>query len=73
MQKTSCWLWHAIDHDSGDVVVCVFGTCRSEVLGVFWVLLEGLVLNVVVVFFDGIFVYRGVVSIPVLCMGEWNM
>ncbi|MDR0460133.1 MAG: hypothetical protein LBH62_01655 [Nitrososphaerota archaeon] len=34
-KKTLCWLWYAINHDSGGIVVCVFGARKSEVLKVF--------------------------------------
>jgi len=71
-KKTSCWLWYAVNCDDGDVVVCVFGTRKSEVLGEFWVLLCGLNLAVVGVFSDDNFVYREIMSSSVLQIGERN-
>jgi len=41
-KKTPCWLWHAIDHDNGEIVAYVFGTHKSEVLGELWALLKGM-------------------------------
>jgi IS1 family transposase len=60
-KKTPCWLWHAIDHDAGDIVVYVFGTRESEMLEALGALLNGLNLNVVGVFFDDDFAYHGVI------------
>jgi insertion element IS1 protein InsB len=44
-KKTLCWLWHAIDHDNGEIVAYVFGTRKSEVLREFWALLKGIELG----------------------------
>jgi IS1 family transposase len=54
-------LWHVIVHDTGDIVACVFGARESEVLEEFWVLLNGLDLNIVGVFFDDNFAYYEVI------------
>jgi IS1 family transposase len=35
-KKTPCWLWHAIDHDTDDIVAYVFGTRESEMLKELW-------------------------------------
>jgi insertion element IS1 protein InsB len=71
-KKTPCWLWHAIDHDNGDIVAYVFGTRKSEVLRELWVLLEGLELRIVAVFSDDNFAYHEVVSGDILHTGKRN-
>jgi IS1 family transposase len=56
----------------GDIVACVFGMREGEMLEEFWVLLNGLDLNVVGVFFDDIFAYYGVMAVDILCTGKWS-
>jgi IS1 family transposase len=71
-KKTPCWLWHAINHDNGEIVVYVFGTRKSEVLKEFWTLLSGLNLTIVGVFSDGNFSYHEVISSSILHTGKRN-
>jgi len=35
-KKTSCWLWYAINHDTGEIIVYVFGTRRMGCCKSFW-------------------------------------
>jgi hypothetical protein len=53
-------------------VAYVFGTRESEMLKELGVLLNGLNLNMVGVFFDDNFVYHGVIAVDILCTGKWN-
>ncbi|MDR0460162.1 MAG: IS1 family transposase [Nitrososphaerota archaeon] len=71
-KKTPCWLWHAINPDNGDIVAYVFGTRKSEVLKEFWVLLNGLNLDVVGVFSDDIFAYHEIMPKAILHTGKRN-
>jgi len=36
---TPCWLWHAIDHDTGDIVAFALGSRENSVLIKLWELL----------------------------------
>ncbi|MDR1993341.1 MAG: hypothetical protein LBQ98_07620 [Nitrososphaerota archaeon] len=71
-KKTPCWLWHAIDHDTGDIVAYVFGTRSSETLEELGALLKGLNLNIVGVFFDDNFTYHEVIPADILRTDKWN-
>ena len=33
---TPCWLWHAIDHDTGDVIAFVIGSRKQEMCQRLW-------------------------------------
>jgi len=70
LQKTPCWLWHAINHNNGDIVAYVFGTRKSEVLRELWSLLLGLNLNIVSVFSDDNFSYHEVMPGSILRTGK---
>ena len=65
-------MWHAINHDNGDIVAYVFGTRKSEVLEELWALLCGLNLTIVGVFSDDNFAYHEIISSSILQTGERN-
>ena len=71
-KKTPCWLWHAINHDNGDIVAYVFGTRKSEMLRELWTLLKGLKLDIVAVFSDDNFAYHEIIPRDILCTGKRN-
>jgi len=50
-KKTPCWLWHVINHDTGEIIAYVFGT-EHEVLQELLFLLSKLNVEVVSVFSD---------------------
>ncbi|MCL2287724.1 MAG: IS1 family transposase [Candidatus Bathyarchaeota archaeon] len=71
-KKTPCWLWHAINHDTGEIIAYVFGTREHEVLQKLLKLLSGLNVEITVVFFDDNFVYHDAIPANVLCTGKRN-
>ena len=71
-KKTPCWLWHAINHDTGEIIAYVFGTREHEVLQTLLKLLSGLNVEITVVFFDDNFAYHDVIPANVLCTGKRN-
>jgi insertion element IS1 protein InsB len=71
-KKTPCWLWHAINHDTGEIIVYVFGAREHEVLQKLLALLSGLSVEITVVFLDDNFAYHDAISRGILCTGERN-
>ena len=71
-KQTPCWLWHAINRDTGEIIAYVFGTREHEVLQKFLALLSFLNVDVEVVFSDGNFAYHDAILKNVLFTGERN-
>ena len=71
-KKTPCWLWHAINHDTGEIVAYVFGTREYEVLQKLWGLLLGLRVEIVAVFSDDNFAYHEIIPKNILHTGKRN-
>jgi IS1 family transposase len=60
-KKTSCWLWHDMNHDTGELIVYVFGTRGREVLQKLLTLLSKLNVEIVTMFFFFFFAYFDVI------------
>lgn len=71
-KNTSCWLWHAIDHDTGAVVAYVLGTREEEMLWQLWEMLSELNIIFVSVYSDNNFAYRNVIPQNILVTGKKN-
>jgi len=71
-KKTPCWLWHAINHESGEVVAFVFGTREHDVLWELLGLLYSLNVEIVKVYSDDNFAYHDAVPKNVLWTGKKN-
>jgi len=71
-KKTPCWLWHAIDHDTGEVIAYLFGTRENAVLWDLWELLSDLNINIVKVYSDDNFAYHDVIPKNILQTGKAN-
>ena len=71
-KKTPCWLWHAIHHDTGEIVAYVFGTMEHEVLQKLWSLLLKLNVEIEMVFLDDNFAYHEFMPKGILCTGKCN-
>ena len=71
-KKTLCWLWHAINHGTGEIIVYVFGTREHEVLQKLLALLSKLNVEVMAVFLDDNFVYHDAMPEGVLFTGKRN-
>ena len=68
-----CWLWHAVNHDNGDVVAFVLGTREHEML---WRLLELLSLldnvEIIKVYTDDNYAYHDIIPNTILQTGKRN-
>jgi len=53
-KRAPCWLWHTINHGTGEIIVYVFGTREHEVLQKLLVLLSNLNVEIMQVFCDDI-------------------
>ena len=71
-KKTPCWLWHAINHENGDVIAYIFGTRESEVLWRLWALLANLNIEIDKVYSDDNFSYHDLIPKNVLQTGKKN-
>ena len=69
---TPCWLWHAINHDNGEVVAYVLGTRESESLWELLDLLADLNIEMVKVYSDDNFAYHEIIPYNVLQTGKRN-
>jgi len=70
-KKTPCWLWHAINHDNGEVIAFVLGDRSHEML---WKLLDLLyTLNLInTVYSDNNFAYHNIIPANILTTGKKN-
>jgi len=71
-KQTPCWLWHAIDHESGDVVAFVLGTREHDMLRNLWELLCDLNVEIVEVYSDNNYAYHEVIPWKILQTGKTN-
>ena len=71
-KQTPCWLWHAINHENGDVVAYVLGTRESESLWELLRLLANLNIEIVNVYSDDNFAYHEAVPYNILETGKKN-
>jgi insertion element IS1 protein InsB len=71
-KKTPCWLWHAINHENGDVVAYLLGNRESKVLWDLMELLSNLNIEIVKVYADDNFAYHEVIAKNVLQTGKRN-
>ena len=71
-KDTPCWLWHAINHDSGEVVAFVMGSREHEVLEKLLALLAPLNVEIEYVYADDNFAYRKHIPKKLLRTGKRN-
>ena len=69
---TPCWLWHAIDHDTGDIVAFALGSRENSVLIKLWELLTGLNVEITVVYSDDNWAYHDIIPAEILKTGKRN-
>ena len=72
LSKSPCWLWHAINHESGEIVAFVFGTRENEVLWTLLGMLYSLNVEIVKVYSDDKFAYHDAIPKDVLQTGKRN-
>ena len=69
-KNTPCWLWHAINHENGDVIAYVLGNRESTKLRQLTDLLYGLNLNISSVYSDDNFAYHDIIPPNILHTGK---
>ena len=65
-KETPCWLWHAINHENGELIAYVLGSREHGMLQQLLELLKGLNLNIVSVYSDNNFAYHDGISPEIL-------
>jgi insertion element IS1 protein InsB len=71
-KETPCWLWHAINHDNGDLVAYVLGSRKHETLGELLDLLDLLDVEITTVYSDDNYAYHEFMPRNVLQTGKRN-
>jgi len=71
-KKTPCWLWHAIDHESGDVIAFVLGPRKKNMLKKLWKILTELNIEITEVYSDDNFAYHDIIPPNLLKTGKRN-
>ena len=71
-KETPCWLWHAINHDNGEVVAFVMGSREHEVLEKLLALLMPLNIEIECVYADDNFAYHKLIPKKLLRTGKRN-
>jgi len=71
-KETPCWLWHAIDHETGDMVAYVLGTRDNAVLWELLDLLAPLDIEIIKVYSDDNWAYHDAISRQILETGKRN-
>ena len=71
-KQTPCWLWHAINHDNGDVVAFVLGSREREMLWKLLDLIYSLNVEVEVVYSDDNYAYHDIIHRNILVTGKRN-
>lgn len=71
-KQTPCWLWHAINHENGDVIAYVLGSREHEMLWKLIDLLSLLKIEIVAVYSDDNYAYHDVIPRNLLHTGKKN-
>jgi insertion element IS1 protein InsB len=71
-KKTPYWLWHAINHENGDVVAFALGVRKSDMLHDLLRRLETANIKIAAVFADDNFAYRDIIAPDNLLTGKRN-
>lgn len=71
-KNTPCWLWHAINHDNGEVVAYIFGTRKHDMLWKLLELLATLNIEIEAVYSDNNFAYHKAIPHKILRTGKKN-
>jgi len=71
-KETPCWLWHAIDHETGDMVAYVLGIRDNAVLWELLDLLAPLNIEIIKVYSDDNWAYHDAISRQILETGKRN-
>ena len=71
-KNQQCWLWHAINHENGDVMAYVLGSRKIQSLEKLTTLISSLNLNISCVYTDNNFSYHEVIPHKILKIGKQN-
>jgi len=71
-KEKPCWLWHAINHENGDVVAFVLGSREHEMLWKLLDLLATLNVEIVKVYTDDNYAYHDLIPSDILQTGKRN-
>ena len=71
-KNQQCWLWHAINHENGDVIAYVLGSRKIQSLEKLTTLISNLNLNISYVYTDNNFSYHEVIPRNILRIGKRN-
>jgi insertion element IS1 protein InsB len=69
---TPCWLWHAINHDNGDVVAFSLGTREHDMLWDLMCRLATANIKITAVYTDDNFAYHDIIAPEILLTGKRN-
>ena len=75
VKKTPCWLWHAINHENGEIIAFVLGTKKHDMLRKLYTLLCNLNLDITCVYSDNNFAYHDVIPSNILriCIHKFDI
>ena len=71
-KQSPCWLWHAINHENGDVIAFVLGSRGHEMLWELLDLLYSLDIEIEVVYSDDNYAYHDIIPRNILQTGKRN-
>ena len=71
-KQTPCWLWHAINHENGDVIAFVLGSREHEILWELLDLLYSLDIEIEAVYSDDNYAYHDIIPGNILRTGKKN-
>ena len=71
-KQTPCWLWHAINHENGEIIAFVLGERKHDMLYELYNLLCNLNLDITHVYSDNNFAYHDVIPSNILKTGKDN-
>ena len=71
-KQTPCWLWHAINHENGEVIAFVLGSREHEMLWELTGLLYNLNLDITTVCSDDNYAYHDIIPRDILQTGKKN-
>ena len=67
-----CWLWHAINHETGEIIAYVLSSRKQDALWKLWELISNMNLSITDVYSDNNFSYSEVIPNNILSIGKKN-
>jgi insertion element IS1 protein InsB len=69
---TPCWLWHAINHETGEVIAFVLGSREKEMCQKLWDTLTNLNIEITAVYSDNNWAYHDIIPANILITRKRN-